>query len=469
MTRRDRKSGSRIDYENAVTLLEKGSSEEKQSLGANPEAPGEMLYFLASDEEQVVRKAVAANSSTPAKASDILVEDEDEEVRAELARRIGRLLPNHTPKERDKALEHAIATIEKLAQDQADHVRAIVAEEICQSDGISHETAMRLAQDPVADVACPILEYSVLLSDADLLEIIAAGAAEEALDAIARRSHVTEQVSDALINEVDTPPIVSLLTNPNAEVREKTLAKIAKQAEYMAELHKPLALRAGLSNRVIKRMSGYLASELLDYMIQESDLEPSMVKRLKKQVSKNLKNKPFKREGPDPRDLVLQAQAGGYFNSKFIQDAASVGNKELVCVSMATLLQRHPFHIERIIDSGSGYGITAICWKAMLPMRVAWDIQTNCAKVKTRHLVYARNGVDYALTPQELRWHLEYWGFTYDEHDQNTGSKGKKDDWQEALDETPVGLLEHKGGQMDTAVGENPLGEEVDKLLDRKV
>ena len=74
--------------------------------------------------------AVAANPAAPAHANRMLADDDDEDVRAELARKIARLMPGLSQREAAHILALTIETLERLAADQVPRVRAILAEEI---------------------------------------------------------------------------------------------------------------------------------------------------------------------------------------------------------------------------------------------------------------------------------------------------------------------------------------------------
>src|SRR5260221_555852 len=76
-------------------------------------------------------------------------------------------------------------------------------------------------------VAAPIAEYSPLLSDDDLLEIIKGGVV---IDAVARRAAVSERVADAVVASSNLPAVAALLANTNAQLREETLDAIIDQA-----------------------------------------------------------------------------------------------------------------------------------------------------------------------------------------------------------------------------------------------
>jgi hypothetical protein len=62
----------------------------------------------------------------------------------------------------------------------------------------------------------------------------------------------------------------------------------------------------------------------------------------------------------------------------------------------------------QVIMSKSGRAVTALCWKAGLNMRTAYDVQTRFALVPTAQLLLAKDGNKYPLNENELDWHLSY-------------------------------------------------------------
>src|SRR5208337_4187658 len=103
-----------------------------------------------------------------------------------------------------------------------------------------------LARD-VEIVAAPILEYSPLLSDADLIEIISTAQASYALLAIAKRKPLRPSVADAIATALDVPAVAALLMNSGARIRNQTLDKIVQHAQNIRDWHLPLVLRNDLS------------------------------------------------------------------------------------------------------------------------------------------------------------------------------------------------------------------------------
>ena len=112
--------------------------------------------------------------------------------------------------------------------------------------------------------AVPILEYSPLLSDADLMEIIAEGKVHGVLAAIARRRPVSANVSDAVVSSLDIPAVSALLANPDAAIRERTLDAIIDQAERISVWQDAVCVRADLSRRAIRRLASFVSTEMIE-------------------------------------------------------------------------------------------------------------------------------------------------------------------------------------------------------------
>ena len=138
-------------------------------LAARTDAGPDVLHYLAVHGAPATRQAVAANPAAPALTNRLLADDECEDVRAELALKIARLMPGLSEGESSHIMALTIETLECLARDAAVRVRAILAEEVKYLDCIPRDIVVRLAQDVESTVAAPILEYSPLLSDADLI------------------------------------------------------------------------------------------------------------------------------------------------------------------------------------------------------------------------------------------------------------------------------------------------------------
>ena len=390
-------------------ILQSGTHGQRKALAGRHDARPEVLYYLAEDASVEVRKAIAQNPSTPIQAAEKLISDDDEGVREELARKIGRLVPGLAPGEQTALREKAIKVLEALAEDQIPKVRSIIAEEIKTSDQVPKDLIDRLARDVEAIVCGPILQYSPLLNDDDLREIIAAGISAGALKAIAGRANISVDVSADIAATLDVPAIASLLANTNAQIREDTLDQIIDHAKTVEELHAPLALRPQLSIRAMKRIAGFVASALVHAMMDQAALPEAQAEDLLERVRERLS---AERVGDD-EEAALAARALDYFqkgmlDDKFIREQVEANRRELLLQCLAVMADLPVGTVRQIIHSKSGRAVTALAWKAGLTMRTAYELQTKYALVPTAQLLSAKDGENYPIDDNELDWHLSY-------------------------------------------------------------
>lgn len=398
-----------LTKEQEQQILQAGTQGQRQALALREDARPEVLYYLAEDASSEVRKAIAQNPATPIQAAEKLISDDDEEVRQELARKIGRLVPGLPPGEQTALREKAIKVLEALAADQLPKIRAIVAEEIKSSDQVPKDLIDRLARDVEAIVCGPILQYSPLLNDDDLREIIAAGVSEGALKAIANRSNLPAEISDDVAATLDVPAIAALLANTSAQIREDTLDQIIDHATSIEALHEPLALRPQLSIRAMKRIAGFVASALVHAMMEQTTLPEEQAEELLERVRDRLSEE---RVGDDEEAklaaLALEYFQKGMLDDKFVHEQIEGNRRELLLQCLAVMADLPAGTVRQIIHSKSGRAVTALAWKANLGMRTAYELQTRYALVPTAQLLSAKDGNKYPIDENELDWHLSY-------------------------------------------------------------
>jgi len=396
-------------YRQERRVLEEGDVEARLDLARDNATHPEVLYYLAEDTESEVRRGVAANDTTPRQADALLTEDGDDEVRMELARKIARLLPGLSSEENRQLRERTLSVLDTLARDTLPKVRAIVSEEIKHSQAVPKDLVVRLARDVEDAVACPILEYSPLLGDDDLREIIAAGLTESALTAVARRKHVSEEVSDDVAGTLEIPAVAALLANPNAQIREETLDRIIEQAREVEELHAPLALRPQLSVRAMKRIAGFVASALVHRMLERNPIEENTADKILERVRERLLREGL--EEADEDELIKQARdlyRRGVLDDEFVAEQIEANRRELLIQCLAVMSELPDKTVRKILTSKSGRAVTALAWEAGLTMRTAFKMQTELAIVSPSQLVPAKNGTDYPMSDDELAWQLSY-------------------------------------------------------------
>ncbi|MCK5575521.1 MAG: DUF2336 domain-containing protein, partial [Sphingomonadales bacterium] len=282
--------------------------------------------------------------------------------------------------------------------------------ELKKSPDVPHGVIKKLAGDKVIEVSIPVLEYSPLLSDTDLQEIIAAGIAQEALAAIARRGYVSENLADTIASTLEIPAVAALLANKDASIRNDTLEMIVEEARKIEMWHEPLVTRPNLSIRLIRRIAGFVASSLVNKMVESNDLPAAFAKDLKARARARIDSAKMV---DDADDIDYQARAveflrRGMLDDDFIIDQIDNKNRILLKNCLAVMADVPLEVVDKILMSRDGASITALGFKADLKMRTAYDIQVRIALVPRDKLVLARNGFEYPATPKEMQKALSF-------------------------------------------------------------
>jgi len=399
-----------LSREQILRILEERTLAAQHELACQSDAGDDVLGYLAAHGGVATRRAVAANLAAPARANQILCRDEDDDVRAELGRKIARLMPDLSREDRQDIRAITIEMLEKLARDQVSRVRAILAEEIKHLHCVPKSVVDALARDLEDIVAQPILEYSPLLSDADLIEIIAGAKAERALSAIARRKFVSGELADVIVGSLDIPAVAALLANPHATIRERTMEKLVESAEAIDSWHQPLTLRPELSARTIRRLASFVGTALLETLAIRTGLDEDtrvhLNRRLRRRLQQSEESETAAMESA-AREIVCAAQ-NGCLSDEYMEGVAEAGNKEAVIFALACLAQVAVPTVRRIINSRSAKAVVALVWRAHLSMRVAFKIQSFVMKLVPDQSLAARGGKSFPLSEEEMLWQLNY-------------------------------------------------------------
>jgi uncharacterized protein (DUF2336 family) len=405
-----------IDYATSKRLAASRDSRHRRRVGANAMAPPEVLYYLAADAEIEVRAAVAGNRATPNQADLLLARDLEDRVRCDLAAKIAGLVPELAEDTDKRAYQATLAVLDILVHDQVARVRRVVAETLKDVVNAPAHVIGRLARDGEIVVAAPVLEHSPVLTDDDLLAIIAEAPSPRALASIARRFAVSEPVADAISASDDDEAITSLLANPSAQIREEALDRLVEQAPDRPAWHPSFVLRPKLPGRLVKKLASFVATHLLDALRSRSDLDSGTAAELEETVMRRLKDDSGGDDeapaagGLSPAEalaLAMRLKTDDALNEAEILKAAS-SDPTLARAALAVLTNIPMDLVGHVLESHSSKGITALAWKAGLSMPAAARLQSVLGHIPpTKALRPSRNG-GYPLTPEAMRWQLEF-------------------------------------------------------------
>lgn len=401
-----RGGGDDMSYDDSKNLASDHDGDTRRKLAARRDVRPEILYYLAADQLVEVRREIATNTRTPRQADRLLVDDVDDEVRCELARKIGRLAPKLSQEEKDQVYKLTFEILDALAHDELPRVRQIVAEEIKRSDAIPRHMVHHLARDVELVVSAPILQYSPLLGDKELLEIIESAPVKGALAAISKRHEVRPPVADAIAGKGDEDDIAALLANPSAQIREETLDSLLDRAPEAPSWHEPLVERPELSLNAVRRIAKFVALALLRVLDGRGDLTGDAAAEVRQAVARRI-DKEGVNGGTDAGLNAETAYREGRIDDDLVQSSIDKGDHDFVTKALALKAGLPTAVAARVIALQGAKSITALVWKAGLSMRTAIQVQLRVARVSPMEVLNAKDGTDYPLNEEELQWHAD--------------------------------------------------------------
>ena len=378
-------------YEAARRIAAEGTLAERVALASHPAVAPEILYFLARDGRPTVRAAVAANAATPVQADSLLAGDHDPEVRALVGRKLAPRPPPELAAATDRLRSLAWSTLRTLAADAAVMVRTVIAEELQAMPDAPHDLILRLAQDAAIEVAAPVIRFSPLLTEEDLLALLAAPPVPATVTAIGRRPQLSERISEAVVARADETATAALLANGSAAIREHTLDRLIAEAATHAAWQESLVRRSGLPAGAVLTLATMVADHLLEPLVTRSDLDPTLSRVLRARVALRLERCGA---APLPPDLAFE-------------EAALRGDRTRMLRLLAERSGVAVRAIEHVAQLRSPKALVSLCWKAGLSPRCAGPAQGVLGHVPPEAAIPVPEAGGWPLTETEMQWQIE--------------------------------------------------------------
>ncbi len=408
-----------ITYEEAKALARHEDEDVRKTLAARTDVKPEILYFLTDDPSPEVRRTVAANQVTPRHADLILAKDDDEDVRSGLAGKIAALAPGLAANERDKLRGMTYEAIELLARDQLTRVRQILSEALKDFADAPPEVIKKLAYDSELTVAGPVLEFSPVLTDEDLLEIIKNGPAKGGLSSIARRRSLGDPIAAAIADTDDDDAIADLLSNAGAQIREETLDTLISRGGKKELWHAPLVRRPRLSAQSAAKLAHIIADNLLETLEARDDLDDKTMEAVRSVVQHRIDGEAETKDRetsmdylsiPPPLSVAEHLYEAGKLDQKVVSRAIQASDSAFV-VAAITVMSGLPLDVvQKIFASHNPKGVVALAWKSGLPAKLAVAMQKRMARIGPSEIIKPKAAKSYPLSEDEMMLQLKFFG-----------------------------------------------------------
>ncbi|MCH9011782.1 MAG: DUF2336 domain-containing protein [Proteobacteria bacterium] len=205
-----------------------------------------------------------------------LMADPSSEVRAETTAKIASQFTTEALSPAERKIAEDI--FRKLAKDVELRVREALASHLKNSPELPHDVAMALAKD-VDSVSLPMIKFSEVLTDEDLIEIVRGqGAAKQV--AVAQRPSVSPRVADALVDTGNEKAVARLVANDGAKLTEKLLGRVMDEYQESDSVSDSLARRPNMPAAVSAQLVEKLSERLQDFLLSTHDVSPDVASNL---------------------------------------------------------------------------------------------------------------------------------------------------------------------------------------------
>lgn len=295
-----------------------------------------------------------------------LIEDKTPDSRAEISSRIASAYNDVSIGEEERKLAEQIFRL--LVRDTELKVRASLAQNLKESTLIPHDIVMSMVGD-VNEVSLPILEYSQVLTDADLLDVIYATQENTKFLAISKRNNVSEVVSGTLVNKGDDEVTRTLLNNDGAFISDDILTQIVDTHKESPEMMESMTSRARLPISVVEKLVNVVSSSIGDSLKQKYKLPDEAIQ---KEVEKNRESETLNlvraaRSHEDVGALVSHLRDSNRLTPSMILSSLCQGNFDFFESSLALLSNIQVENARKLIADRGELGFRAIYNKSGLP------------------------------------------------------------------------------------------------------
>lgn len=293
-----------------------------------------------------------------------LLEDPSGEARADTAAKLAREFDAGSFSQNERQLAEEIFRL--MMRDAEVRVRQALSVNLKQNPGVPHDVAVALARD-VEAVALPMLQFSDVLTAADLIDIVRSQGHDKQ-KAVARRHRVESQVSEALVDVGDEDVVATLVGNEGAEITDSSLDKVLDRYGDNEQVQAPLVTRSRLPITITERLVTKVSERLREHLLSRKDLPPHIASELVLQSRERATIGLAAESTEDEVEaLVAHLRANGRLTASIIVRAVCMGDLKFFEYAMAELVGITVVSARSLIHDSGEFGLRGIYDKAGLP------------------------------------------------------------------------------------------------------
>lgn len=254
-----------------------------------------------------------------------------------------------------------------MLKDASVRVRQALAESLKQNPDVPHDVATNLAKD-VDEVALPVVEFSSVLTDKDLIEIVRTRDAR-VQKAVAGREGVSENVADALADTGNEEVVATLVGNESAQITEGTYDKVLDKYGESDAVKGPMAKRGELPIGVAERLVTLVSEKLRDHIMTHHEVSPGMATDLllESREKATISLLEGGQKSTTVQELVDQLSDNGRLTSTLMLRALCMGDTTFFEVALAKKVGIPVTNAYKLVHDKGDLGLQRLLQAAKMP------------------------------------------------------------------------------------------------------
>lgn len=255
-----------------------------------------------------------------------------------------------------------------LLRDTELRVRVALSQHIKSSEHIPHDIIVTLARD-VEQVSLPVLQFSEVLTDDDLVDLLKNTKEISRYLAVSRRTQLSEKLSDTLLAKDNEQVVASLVNNKGAQISDAGYQKIVTAHAGNEAIMQTVSLRPNLPVAAAEKLVHLVSSSLAATLKSKYNLSAAPIEEEaeKTRESETLAVIRYAKTQGDIDKLVAQMAGFNRLTPSIILSALCQGNSGFFETSLARLSSIPVANARALIADKGDLGFRAIYNKSGLP------------------------------------------------------------------------------------------------------
>lgn len=304
--------------------------------------------------------------------------EESSERRRQMLREITDIFMEVGPQQDETIHKELSRLINLMATKASEDARAELSKELSTCEFAPYDLILELARDAIS-VAAPILLYSELISEEDLISLIKTKN-QDRIGCIADRKDLNYSVTDAIVEHGANNNIAKILSNQHAKISRRSFETISLKSELSPELRAPLVKNKNTPIDILNDIYFIVDSSLKEVITErfkfvDEDVLAEALDRSNERLKSRMSDHSLIIEAQSfAEEQMKQNQLDGKLLIKKLEDK----EEELFCACLAAMAEVEFVPVWRSFKSKSLDGLALICKAA--------DLRTSIfAKIASMH------------------------------------------------------------------------------------